>query len=39
VQIEKYCRGGDSRASSSTTYHCGKCEKTGHNAKTCQTST
>ena len=39
VQAEKRCGGGDGEAGSSTTYRCGKCGKTGHNARICQTNT
>ena len=38
IWVEKCCRGGNNGAGSSTTYHCSKCGKTGHNARTCQIS-
>jgi hypothetical protein len=39
IHAEKPCQGRGSEAGLSTTYHCGKCGKTGYNARTCQTST
>jgi hypothetical protein len=36
MQAERHWGGGDSGAGPLTTYHCGKCGKTGHNARTCQ---
>ena len=36
MQAERHRRGGDGRAGPATTYRCGKCGKTGHNAQTCQ---
>jgi hypothetical protein len=39
MQAERRRRGGDGQASLPTTYCCGRCGKTGHNARTCQTNT
>jgi hypothetical protein len=39
MQAERRRGGGDGGAGPPTTYRCGKCGKTGHNARTCQTDT